>query len=179
MVSSHSNRQVQARRLKRHRRLRQLGYANYAEYLRSPAWSDVKRRYRASDLPQACMCGETIVQLHHKTYERVGEERLDDLAPLCAGCHRLVHVLEARGDLALSLAGLRSDERAAAYGLVEHKRRERARAEFLTPRQIGRQIAVAVADANERGIDISEPLAEFLSILSDIDAHRRQGAPAS
>jgi hypothetical protein len=179
MVSPHADRQARNRRSKRHRRLRHLGYASYAEYLRSPAWSDVKRRYRDSELPQECMCGETTVQLHHKTYERVGEEPLTDLAPLCATCHALVHTLERRGQLSLDLAGLVSDERAAAYAIVERKRQERARAEFLTPRQLGRQILVAVGDANERGIDISEPLADFHAALARIDAHRRKTLAAS
>lgn len=124
------------------------------------------------------MCGETTVQLHHKTYEHVGEEPLTDLAPLCATCHALVHVLERRGQVSLNLVGLVSDERAAAYAIVERKRRERARAEFLTPRQMGRQILVAVGDANERGIDIAEPLADLRATLARIDAHRRK-TPAS
>jgi hypothetical protein len=71
-----------ARREIRAERLRRLGFKDYDAYLRSPQWASLKARYRASDLPQACvLCDEELVQLHHVTYERVGEE-LTDLAPL-------------------------------------------------------------------------------------------------
>jgi hypothetical protein len=96
--------------------------------------------------------------------------------PLCADCHRLVHILEQRGDLTLDLAGLLDDDRAAAYAVVERARQRQARDEFLTPRQIGRQIRVAVGDAQQRGIDIAEPLGEFMAALDRIDAHRRKAA---
>jgi hypothetical protein len=96
-------------------RLRALGYASYSDYLRSPHWREVKARYRASDLPQACMCGADDVQLHHTTYDRIDAEDLSDLLPLCASCHTLIHVLEARGEVALDFAGFESAERAHDY----------------------------------------------------------------
>lgn len=184
MVSPHTDRQARARRLNRHRRLRRLGYTNYAEYLRSPAWSDVKRRYRASDLPQVCVCGETTVQLHHKTYERVGEEALTDLAPLCGDCHRLVHVLERRGELLLDLTGLCSDERAAAYAIVAERRAARAAGEYTdqhrerqirrNARSFAQHLRTSIEDANREGVDISAPLADLHATIARIDAHRRQ-----
>lgn len=107
---------MSARGFRRSVALRQLGYRDYDEYLRSPEWAEVKRRYRASDLPQDCFCGETEgLHLHHLTYERVGREQLDDLTPLCPRCHSMVHVLERRGDIALDLKGLVSERRAKRY----------------------------------------------------------------
>jgi 5-methylcytosine-specific restriction endonuclease McrA len=87
---------VQARIEARQAALALLGYKSYRHYLTAAHWQDVKARYRASDLPQACFCGEDVVDLHHLTYERIGAEELDDLAPLCRRCHQLVHALEAR-----------------------------------------------------------------------------------
>lgn len=108
-------------------RLRELGYDNYSAYLKSPAWRDLKAQYRASDLPQICMCGSDEVQLHHTTYERVGAERLDDLIPLCRHCHTQAHVLEAQGVIELDLKGFYYDaERAAANALLEDARKARA-----------------------------------------------------
>ena len=102
-----------ARGFRRHLALQRLGFKDYAAYIRSSAWADVKRRYRASDLPQDCFCGETEgLQLHHLTYERVGREELTDLSPLCADCHSMIHVLERRGDLTLDLVGLVNKKRA-------------------------------------------------------------------
>lgn len=102
----------------RQARLERLGYASYREYLRSPEWLGVRRRYRqSSDLPQDCvLCGDENTLLHHRTYERVGEERATDLVPLCPGCHGDVHALVARGDIELGeVEVLRSLEQAKAY----------------------------------------------------------------
>ena len=102
-----------ARGFRRHLALQRLGYKDYSAYIGSSAWADVKRRYRASDLPQDCFCGETEnLHLHHLTYERVGQEELTDLSPLCGDCHRMIHVLEKRGDLKLDLVGLVNKKRA-------------------------------------------------------------------
>ena len=72
-------------------RLRPLGFFRYKDYLRSDHWREVRDRYRASDLSQACRCGAEKVALHHKTYVRLGQEELTDLEPLCSRCHRAEH----------------------------------------------------------------------------------------
>ena len=73
----------------------------------------LRRRYRESDRPQNCICGETErLQLHHLTYERVGAERLDDLTPLCANCHAMIHELERRGEIGLDFTGFVDAKRA-------------------------------------------------------------------
>jgi hypothetical protein len=67
---------------------------NYRAYIQSNAWRDVKRRYRASKLPQGCyICGSRPVDLHHKTYKRLGREHLTDLLPLCRTHHDATHTL--------------------------------------------------------------------------------------
>lgn len=122
-----SYRRRQHRALVRETRLRELGYDTYDAYLRSPAWRDVRERYRASDLPQVCMCGDTKVDLHHTTYDHVGRERLEDLVPLCRACHVQAHVLEAQGVIELDLKGFYYDpERAAANALREDARKAQA-----------------------------------------------------
>jgi hypothetical protein len=64
----------------------------YADYIRSAEWAEVKRRYRASKLPKKCVvCQNPNVDLHHKTYKRLGKEWLTDLAPLCRNHHTRVH----------------------------------------------------------------------------------------
>ena len=66
---------------------------NYHAYLRSDHWAKVKERYWASKMKKTCeVCGTRHgLQLHHKSYNRVGEERLHDLVPLCGPCHCAVH----------------------------------------------------------------------------------------
>jgi hypothetical protein len=73
-------------------RLHLLGFASYAEYLRSDHWAAFKERYRQSGLPRECaVCGKSKVHLHHHTYSRLGREKLTDVTPLCKPHHDLVH----------------------------------------------------------------------------------------
>lgn len=78
-------------------RLAAQGYASYAAYLRSDAWAATKARYRASRMPQTCrICDSTPVDLHHRSYRRLGAEYLRDLVPLCRAHHNDLHKLLAR-----------------------------------------------------------------------------------
>lgn len=73
-------------------RLQKLGYPSYAAYLRSEHWQNVKRAYFASGRPRDCfVCGGGPVQIHHRSYARIGRERPRDLVALCRGCHEEVH----------------------------------------------------------------------------------------
>lgn len=132
----------------RDRALQRLGFEDYEAYIGSPQWRRVKRAYRASDLPQRCfLCATTErIELHHRTYERVGRELLTDLIPLCAECHALAHDLEDRG----LLAGLDADDLAA---LVDEARalsnREQMRvraheAELQSPDELAQQVKVRI-----------------------------------
>lgn len=64
---------------------------NYHEYLQSPEWARLRDAVLARD--KTCvLCGYGIdLQVHHRTYERVGCELLEDLVALCLQCHRLFH----------------------------------------------------------------------------------------
>jgi hypothetical protein len=75
------------------KRIRQLGYASYDEYLRSAHWRDLRARYVAKFGPLECfVCGTPVsVQLHHCTYERIGCELLIDVVPMCRSHHRGLH----------------------------------------------------------------------------------------
>ena len=67
----------------------------YRDYLQSDAWK-AKRRLVLEFLGHRCVkCGihltETTANIHHLTYERVKNESLDDLIPLCKTCHKREH----------------------------------------------------------------------------------------
>jgi hypothetical protein len=66
--------------------------ASYAEYLRSPGWK-ARRKLALSAARHRCqVCnGKRKLQVHHRTYERIGRERPDDLVVLCNACHALFH----------------------------------------------------------------------------------------
>ncbi len=68
---------------------------DYAAYIKSPEWRLVRKAYFASRLRQRCVvCDATKnIHLHHRTYKRLGQERLHDLEPLCAPCHAATHDL--------------------------------------------------------------------------------------
>lgn len=69
-----------------------MSKAEYAAYLTSPHWIEFKERYAASDKLQECfVCGTPKFELHHRTYDRVHQELLEDVVPLCDEHHRRVH----------------------------------------------------------------------------------------
>lgn len=74
-------------------KLHELGFSSYDEYLQSPHWKDVRVRYWASRMPKSCKgCGRKDgLELHHRTYKRLGNEWLQDLIPFCRNCHQRTH----------------------------------------------------------------------------------------
>lgn len=60
----------------------------YEEYLASEGWQ--KKRQKIMDRADGTCedCGRRdATQVHHKTYERLGRERMGDLIAVCGGCH--------------------------------------------------------------------------------------------
>lgn len=78
-----------------HAEIRSMGYSSYSEYLRSDHWLETKRRFRASKLYKhkcsACGNDQSPMFIHHKTYKRIGRERLNDLIEVCGSCHSAIH----------------------------------------------------------------------------------------
>lgn len=63
----------------------------YAEYLLTTHWR-LKREEAIAHYGDSCvLCGDGPVQVHHRTYERRGDELVSDLVVLCADCHRSYH----------------------------------------------------------------------------------------
>ncbi len=66
----------------------------HARYLHSKEWKLVRERYWSSKLPKTCyVCGSSRLpmDLHHRTYDRHGHERLTDLVPVHRKCHKSIH----------------------------------------------------------------------------------------
>lgn len=82
--------------------LKELGFDSYSKYLASPHWKGVRVDYESSDLPQFCLgCKSNRFELHHRTYTRLGNEKLVDLIPLCRECHKKVHDYAKNHDLGI------------------------------------------------------------------------------
>src|SRR5947209_4642716 len=73
-------------------RLAELRAMSYAEYLHTQEW--LRRRAVLLKIVehrcQLCYSSEGL-QVHHRTYERLGQEKHADLIVLCGDCHALFH----------------------------------------------------------------------------------------
>jgi 5-methylcytosine-specific restriction endonuclease McrA len=67
--------------------------AAYADYLRSYHWLKM-RQYsllRAGFRCQQCERDDGRLDVHHRSYDRLGKEHEDDLVVLCGDCHAVEH----------------------------------------------------------------------------------------
>ena len=86
-----------------------MTYINYYNYINSQAWKDKKREYYSSKMYKTlsgsgkwkCYCCErndVPLDLHHRTYKRLGNERINvDLVPVCRSCHDEIHTRTRNG----------------------------------------------------------------------------------
>lgn len=67
-------------------------YPDYKAYLASVEWAQRAEaaKDKADGLCVVCLSAEKL-EVHHRTYERVGRERDEDLAVLCGRCHGKFH----------------------------------------------------------------------------------------
>lgn len=65
---------------------------SYAVYLQGRHWQHMRGVALEHYGEQCLLCGTTDeLDVHHRTYERRGRERLADLTVLCRGCHSRYH----------------------------------------------------------------------------------------
>jgi hypothetical protein len=85
------------------RKLRELGFARYSDYLESEHWRALKaawepRRTRnKKPVCEFCLAGDRRLDLHHRTYKRLGSESPRDLVLICDRCHSRIHRWFANG----------------------------------------------------------------------------------
>lgn len=82
-----------ASRFEANRDLRQV---EYASYLQSPRWKGIRARVmkRAGGICEGCGLVPAS-EVHHLTYDNVGDELLFQLVALCEDCHEKVHRKQA------------------------------------------------------------------------------------
>lgn len=68
-------------------------WSTYEEYLKAPQWDGRRKEAlkRSGFRCQVCNKGNCVLDVHHRTYERLGRERDEDLIVLCRGCHGISH----------------------------------------------------------------------------------------
>lgn len=77
----------------RQKRLQELKDMPYQEYLKTPEWQARRKQHLRSVgyRCQVCNASGVLLDVHHRTYERRGEEHYKDLIALCRNCHELFH----------------------------------------------------------------------------------------
>ena len=64
----------------------------YKDYLKTEHWKAISKQAKenADNRCQLCNSGGEL-HTHHRTYDRVGKEKISDLICLCANCHKKFH----------------------------------------------------------------------------------------
>lgn len=74
--------------------------SQYAAYRRSRHWRRVRKQRLRMDGFKCASCSrskdQVVLEVHHRTYERIGRERTEDLISLCQRCHSTEHQWVAR-----------------------------------------------------------------------------------
>jgi len=68
-------------------------FVYYDDYLASSYWQETRKRKLelTGFVCQECGKTDTVLHVHHLTYERLGYELDTDLIVLCESCHRRKH----------------------------------------------------------------------------------------
>lgn len=70
----------------------QLKTMPYHEYLQTPEWEEKRQQTLVRDSFTCRVCNSPdSLEVHHRTYRRRGNEKIDDLTTLCETCHIHVH----------------------------------------------------------------------------------------
>lgn len=88
-VGDHLNVTVLGREL---RVSRESTPVDYDEYLESDEWRRKADKRKSLDDYKCQLCNESEnLNVHHNTYERLGDEKMSDLVTLCQSCHADYH----------------------------------------------------------------------------------------
>lgn len=95
---------------------------DYRAYLASDKWRSLREQVLARDNHQCQTCLSTeCLEVHHKTYERLGDEALSDLITLCHDCHEVITTTIRRRRYKKRAIRLVSTERTTPINLTEVK----------------------------------------------------------
>lgn len=73
-------------------RITQLQSMEYSEYLKTPEWAARREQVVERDAYCCRVCNsDKKLEVHHRTYQRRGNEDLNDLTTLCEECHEDFH----------------------------------------------------------------------------------------
>ena len=71
----------------------------YSEYLKTEYWQNIKQQVLERDKYRCRLCNSNIdLHVHHRTYDYIGEEKLEELITLCGKHHNMIHEDENKED---------------------------------------------------------------------------------
>lgn len=93
LLRTQRDREWEQTRIQQEDHLRELRDMPYSDYLQTDHWQDKRKSalYRAKYRCQLCDDGDTVLDVHHRTYRRLGCEHVSDLIVLCRECHQIFH----------------------------------------------------------------------------------------
>ncbi len=129
--------------------------SEYQAYLNSNEWQETRQRIFKRDNFRCVKCGcSKNLQVHHITYENLGEEKEADLATLCDKCHNSIHSLTTNDYLALAYAN--------AYNVSNNSPDESSRAKAKQDMTIiSRAIDEIIFDSNSTQKEAADILYMF------------------
>jgi len=86
------DKQIKERQTQYQITLNKLKALPYIEYLQTPHWIKLRDEHLKRSKYHCQICNKNgKLNVHHRTYERKGEELYSDLITLCENCHNLFH----------------------------------------------------------------------------------------
>lgn len=64
---------------------------SYPAYLQSKEWLWIRNKVWKRDSGRCVVCDAAGRDVHHRSYRRLGREKMRDLLVLCRSCHEWVH----------------------------------------------------------------------------------------
>ena len=73
--------------------IKELRSLPYKEYLKTDHWQKIRKQSlrRVGYKCQICNEGNKVLNVHHRTYQNLGNELWTDIIVLCGGCHSIFH----------------------------------------------------------------------------------------
>lgn len=155
----------------RDRVLRQMGFANYGEYLRSGLWRRIRARRLAVDEGRCRKCGQEATQVHHTHYHPLVlmGRKLRGLVSVCEDCHeraefdgsRKCSPHEANSRLGTGTIPVNGVRRAYAYMKIDLERRaKKARKKSMSYRSAARNAknSRVTTSADRRNKELGNPV---------------------
>lgn len=70
----------------------ETNFIDYNKYLRSDYWKEIKNQVLERDDNRCRLCNlKEKLHVHHRTYNNLNNEKLEELITLCKKCHYIIH----------------------------------------------------------------------------------------